>query len=909
MNDSPPRTRLSRADERVAAFLVRWVDGVRRRARLVVWGTLALTLALAAFIVLRLGINSDNMSLIHPDLPFMVNQREFAEHFPILDSALLVLVDARTPELARESADALREALASRTEFFEDVYVPGGSRFFEEHGLLYTDVDDLYDFADGMTRMQPLIAELERDASIANFTRLVRLGLDAVHEEGADGEEWPAILEAIGKATAAVYAEFPIAVSWEEVLLQDSALDVPTRRVIVAHPLLDFGNLLGAGRSMDAIREEAARLGLDAPRGVQVRITGNPALNHEEMVGLLWDIGGAGLFCFMLVAFLVYLALRAKRLVVGVLVTLIVGLLWTAAFAAAAVGDLNLASIAFAILFIGLGVDFGIHLGMRYADVFARTRDNATALRGAAREVGGSLVLCTITTAVGFYVFVPTEFLGVAQLGLISGTGMLIMLFLTLTFFPALLCTWLALDPERPPTRSLRFRRAWWRVFQEHPRAVRWTAAAAGLLGLVLVPRAWFEPNVVNMRDPSTESVQAFYDLLDDSGFASPWFVNAIAPDFERAEALAARARELDAVESTLLLPDFVPDDQEEKLAILDDLAMLLDSPRSATKGEPPPAGEQVEALRELHDFLAADWIEGDDSRLAESMRALRARLGEFLTRVEREGDTAEAMAALDDVLLSRLPGQIARLRAAIGTREISLETLPEGLRRRMVSPEGLVRVQIFSSEDLRGRGAIQRFSDAVGAVVPDPVGIAYNLTGLGRVTVASFQQALVSAIVLIGILLFVLWGRLSDVSVVVAPLLLGSALTVSAMVLLDVPFSFFNVLVIPLVFGVGVDSGIHLVHQSHLEEAERAAHEDLLSTTTARAVFYSALTTTGSFGSLAFSDHLGMHSLGLLLTAGMILTVICTLIVLPALLDLRRRGGPALERELPASRADEVAG
>ncbi len=900
MDGRPPRSRLSRADERIARFLVAWVDGVRRRARAVVWGTLVVTLALAAFTALRLGINSDNLSLIHPDLPFMVNQREFAEHFPVLDSALLVLVDARTPELARESADALREAIAARTELFEDVYVPGGSRFFEEHGLLYTDVDDLYDFADGMARMQPLIAELERDASIANFTRLVRLGLEAVREEGSDGEEWPAILEAIGQATAAVYAEFPVAVSWEEVLLQDSTLDVPTRRVIVAHPLLDFGSLLGAGRSMSAIREEAARLGLDARRGVQVRITGNPALNHEEMVGLLWDIGAAGVFCFLLVAFLVYLALRSKRLVVGVLGTLIVGLVWTAAFAAVAVGDLNLASIAFAILFIGLGVDFGIHLGMRYADAFVRTRDPAEALREAARDVGGSIVLCTVTTAVGFYVFVPTEFLGVSELGLISGTGMLIILFLTLTFFPALLSSWLALDPERPPTASLRFRRPWWRVFDAHPRAVRWTAALAALGGLLLVPGAWFEPNVVNMRDPTTESVEAFYDLLDDSGFASPWFVNAVADDFESAEALAARARELDAVESTLVLPNVVPDDQDEKLAILEDLAMLLDSPRSAPGATPPDAAEQVAALRELHAFLGAPWIESDGSRLAASMQALRRRLGELLARVEREGNEGEAMASLDEVLLSRLPGQIARLRAAIGTSEITLESLPDGLRRRMVSPEGLVRVQIFSSEDLRGRGAIQRFSDAVGAVVPDPVGIAYNLTGLGRVTVASFQQALISAIVLIGLLLFTLWGRLADVAVVLGPLLLASVLTVSAMVLLDVPFSFFNVIVIPLLFGVGVDSGIHLVHQSHLEEVERAPHEDLLSTTTARAVFYSALTTTGSFGTLTFSDHIGMRSLGILLTAGMILTVICTLVVLPALLELRRRGGPALKRELP---------
>jgi predicted RND superfamily exporter protein len=285
-------------------------------------------------------------------------------------------------------------------------------------------------------------------------------------------------------------------------------------------------------------------------------------------------------------------------------------------------------------------------------------------------------------------------------------------------------------------------------------------------------------------------------------------------------------------------------------------------------------------------------------------MRALRSQLGDLLARVEREGNESEAMAALDAVLLSGLPAQIARLRGAIGTSEITLESLPAELRRRMVSPEGLVRVQIFSSEDLQARGAIERFSDAVSSVVPDPVGIACNLVGLGRVTVESFRQALIAAIVLIGLLLFALWGRIADVAVVVSPLLLAAVLTVSVMLLLGVPFSFFNVIVIPLIFGVGVDSGIHLVHQAHVSEAESQDREDLLATTTARAVFYSALTTTGSFGSLAFSDHVGMQSLGILLTAGMVLTVVCNLIVLPALLDLRRRGAPAVSAQVPEREA-----
>jgi hopanoid biosynthesis associated RND transporter like protein HpnN len=849
-------------------------------------GVLASTLLIGLYAALHLGVDSDNLAMIDPDLPFMRNNREFARTFPTLDNALLVVIDAETPELAQRASDALEQRLAGLSEYFEDVYVPGASRFFEEHGLLYREVWELDDFATGMAAVQPVIAELERDNSIANFARLVRVGLEAVKEGNADGSEWPAILDRISHATVAVYREFPVAISWDEVLLRGSTIDVVKRRVIVLHPLLDFGNLLAAGSSMRAIRDAARELELDPQHGVRVRITGNPALNYEEMAGLLWDIGGAGLFCFLLVAFLVYLALRSVKLVLAVLATLLVGLVWTAGFAAASVGDLNLASVAFAILFIGLGVDFGIHLGMRYADLLARGLAHEDALREAARSVGSSLVLCTVTTAVGFYVFVPTEFRGVAELGLISGTGMLIILFLTLTFLPALLSSGLRPDPRRAARRRLHFRSPWWTRFERHPRAVRWAAALAGAGALALVPRAWFESNVIDMRDPSTESVQAFNDLLAQSGTMSPWFVNAVAPDLESAQALAARLRALDSVDQTLTLADFVPEDQAEKIESLRDLSLMLDTPPPTGAPAPAPSEEaQVQALRDLRAFLDADWIEDVDTPLAQSLRLLSAQLGRFLERIDREDNAEQVMAAFHEVLLSTLPRQVERLRVAIDTSGIGFDDLPEDLRRRMLAPDGRARIQAFPAQDLQQRGALERFSNSVLAVAPDAVGVTVNLTGFARVTVASFRQALVSAILLIAALLWLIWRRPSDVALALAPLLLAAALTVACMVLLRVPFSFFNVVVIPLLFGVGVDSGIHLVHQSR----QAGSGDALLATTTARAIFYSAVTTTASFGSLALSGHRGVRSLGILLTVGMCLTVVCNLVVLPALIELRR--------------------
>jgi predicted RND superfamily exporter protein len=255
---------------------------------------------------------------------------------------------------------------------------------------------------------------------------------------------------------------------------------------------------------------------------------------------------------------------------------------------------------------------------------------------------------------------------------------------------------------------------------------------------------------------------------------------------------------------------------------------------------------------------------------------------------VEREGDAEQALASLETRLFATLPDQIARIRTGLAVSELAMEDLPPRLLAHMLAPDGRARVQIFPSQDLSKGGSREAFVDAVAAVSPGVSGVVVNIVEFGRATVSSFQQALVSAVLVITLLLFLLWRSVVDTALVMTPLLLAALLTTASMTLLGLPFNFTNVIVLPLLFGIGIDSGIHLVHQSKLRDS---THSNLLETTTARAVFYSALTSTVSFGSFGFCSHLGLRSLGVELTAGMILTVLCVLLLLPALIQLRSGG------------------
>jgi hypothetical protein len=873
---------VSRLEERIGTALAWWASAVSARARLVFGLILAITAVSGFYAATELGVNTEYKQLLPADLPVRQIWDSFSEQFPTLNESLLVVVDGETPELARDAGLQLAERLHARRDVFTEVFVPGEGDFFARNGLLYRSPEELDALIDRMAEVQPILAEMTVDPSISNLARLIQLGLDQADSETAV-RDWPAVLDRVSHATVAVYDEYPLRVSWEDVLLGGSAIDPSSRTVIIAEPILDYASVFSAKASIAAIREAAADLEGPAS-GVRVRVTGNPALNYEEMRGLIRDVAVAGVVSALAICGILYLALRSSRLMFTSVITLVIGLVWTAAFATFAIGRINLVSIAFAVLFVGLGIDFAIHLGVHYEDLRRRGLEHGDSIREALRRVGSALTICTLTTATGFFAFVPTDFRGAGELGLISGTGMFVIFFLTVTLYPALLQLWVAGKQDWPRV-SKPFHLPGLAAAERHPRATLGVAAVLGIASVFAFPQLRFYSDVVKMRDPQTESVKAFLDL-QESVATTPWQADLREPDLASAQALAARLREQPEVDRAVTLADYVPADQEEKIEILEDLALLLDMPRARSQREPLPAAEQVEALRELHDYLDKEWLQRSPSHLASSALHLRTRLGEFLVRVEDDPRPDEALASLEEILLGGLPDQLARLQRATQPELFGIEDLPLQIRRRMLAADGTARVQVFPSEDAGDSETLVRFVDAVQEVKPIATGMAPNLVELGRATSRSFRTALMLSMFFITALLIALWRKPIEVAMALAPLFLGASLTAATMWMMGMTFNFINLIVIPLLLGIGVDSGIHLVHRGlHIQ----GDGEKLTESQTARAVFYSALTTIASFGSLALSAHRGLAGMGILLVCGMVFMLNSNLLVLPALIRIYR--------------------
>ena len=314
----------------------------------------------------------------------------------------------------------------------------------------------------------------------------------------------------------------------------------------------------------------------------------------------------------------------------------------------------------------------------------------------------------------------------------------------------------------------------------------------------------------------TADSVTAFNDLLATEGL-SPWSVSLLAKDSAAADAAAARLASLDAVDHTRTLSDYVPTEQEQKLAILEDVALFMAPPPPAERvPRAPTPSEELDALR---GFVAttAEMPAALDPKTRAALDRLRAAISGVVERLARASDAEQAAALrrLETSVVGTLPDQVRRIDTALSAEPVEASDLPPELVRDTVAPDGRVRVDAYPKHDLGSDDvALQHFADSAVEALPQATGIAVTTVESARVVVKSFREALLGASLAIALLLFALWRRLSDTLIALAPLALSAALLAAFGVIFDLPFNFANVLVLPALLGIGIDSGIHLVHR-----------------------------------------------------------------------------------------------
>ncbi|NIA71617.1 MMPL family transporter [Pelagibius litoralis] len=867
-----------------------WVRRVCRRAGLVVSLSLLAAAGLLWFAVTTLSINTSTTDMLSEDLPFRQNNVAVDLAFPQRDDTLILVIEGPDSLAAEQAAARLAATLREQPERFESVFDLEGAAFFRRNGLLFLSQIDLDTQADRLAEAEPLLAALLEDPSLRGLQGLLT---NAFTEAEGGGENLGFLLDSLAAVAEALPTQPHARLSWPALLQEQAETDSQKRRFLIVKPRTDFASLTPVAAAVVAIEAAIEVSGFDAAAGYRIRLTGEALMLQDELYSVRSGIGFVGLLSAVLVACVLFIGLRSWRLVLPILVTLVVGLCWTAGFAALAVGQLNLISVAFAVLFIGLSVDFGIHFALRFREVLgaggssgeplhAEPGESGTqaALSLTAALIGRPLLLCGLSSAIAFFAFLPTAYRGLSELGLIAGGGMFIALFANLTLLPALLSLLpLQAAPLQPgPIAAVG---AW--VHRQAGQRARWLLGLGGLLALaslLALPQAVFDDDPLNLRDPNSPSVATLLDLLSDER-VQPYEAEVLAADLPQAVALAARLEALPEVAAAVTLADFVPADQQDKLAVIDEMVLFL-SPLFLP-GEPlapPGPDERRKALTALQQTLAtAPPPLGDAAgRLLTALRALDG------------GDNA-VLAKLERAWLAGLGPQIDRLGEALEADAVGLEDLPPDLIARYRAADGRALIEVQPRDDLRDAAARARFVDAVQAVVPTVSGPPVTIVAAGRAVIEAFVQASLIALVAIAVLLWLVLRSLRDCLLVLIPLVLAAAMTVAAGVLLDLPFNFANVIVLPLLLGLGVDSGIHSVMRAR--ELRQAGPDGAAgANSTPRAILLSALTTLASFGALGLSSHPGTASMGMLLTLAIVVTLFCILLLLPALLAVTERRG-----------------
>jgi uncharacterized protein len=848
----------------------------------VILGFLLLAILSASYFTRHFVISSDSNKLMSSSLPWRQQEAMLDLAFPQRIDRIVAVIDATTPEAADDAADVLVNDLSPRSDVIRTISRSDGGEFFERNGILFRSLDEVRrDTADLITA-QPFLGTLAADPTLRGIFRTLSQSLEGVRLGKAKLDDLRPSFAGIADALEALANGKAPAFSWRTLITGRAAKSSELRHFVSIQPVLDFGDLQPGSKATAVIREAAYRLGLTPEKGVNVRLTGSVALSDEEFATIADGAALNGAVTVLLVGFVLWFALKKARIILAILLNLAVGLVVTAAVGLWMVGALNPISVAFAVLFVGLGVDFGIQFSIRYRSERHACEDLHLALLATARSVAGPLLLAAASIATAFYSFLPTAYVGLSELGVIAGTGIVIAFATTVTLVPALLSV-LKPPAEQKPIgyaalapldRFLERQRNW----------IVGLTLAVTIIGLPLLADLRFDFNPLNLRAQDTESIATLLDLMKDPD-TSPNTIEILKSSLGEALPVVARLRQLPEVGRVLTLQSFVPDDQDAKLALIEDASFFLQNTINPDHFDPEPTPAETKAAIEKLVPELSDAARDLDSPAALQARRLATLLGALANA---------PMPSLDRVrqaLVAPLRTTLRQVRRLLTAEQVSVETLPPALKKQWVSNDGRARIEVGPKGDGNDNATLSHFVAAVRGVEPDAAGKPIFMIEAAATMVKAFLQAAVSSVLLIALILFIALRRWIDVALTLVPLLIAIVVTLEICVVIGLRLNFANIIALPLLLGVGVAFKIYYII------AWRSGETNFMQSSLTRAILFSACTTAIAFGSLWLSHHPGTSSMGKLMALSLLTTLAAAVIFQPALMATQRQRRPIPDR------------
>ncbi len=647
------------------------------------------------------------------------------------------------------------------------------------------------------------------------------------------------------------------------------------------------GSSLPLKRTLVAHTRAAVERVLAARPGIAYGLTGPPAMTVEEMAAIGRDgrrtsaVAVVGVYLLSLAAF------RRRRHALLGLATLVCGVVWSLGAVRLELGYLNMITTALVPILVGMGIDYAIHPISQF-ELETRTLARAAAVRATFRKTAAAVVVSAATTAAAFFCFLFMQFRGFAELGLVTGVGVLLCLLAALLLLPALLVLF-----GGGGGRDAAVDRVWdlgaARRVCARPAPVLAVALVGTLAGAWLARGVELDSSLLELLPAGAESLRYLERVNEESALANN-FNLVVADDLEALAALRERARREETIARFESILTFLPQDPDRSAAAVARAAALLD--RIRVRDEPFDADALHTALRRLEAALA----EAADAAFVTGLGELSGNLEQ--ARAEAEA-AAATLAAADAERIERIGRALHRLRAKL--RDLleqarvaarapapSLASLPAAIRDRYVTSRGRFLAYLYPDGDMYDPAFLAAFNAACRRVDAEAIGFPVLFEDHSNRITAGFETAFIAGALLVCLLLAIDLRGVRHALLAMVPVLLGVTWMLGLMRAFGLHFNFANLVAVPIVIGVGIDSGVHLVHRYRLE---RDCEIPVILAHTGRAILIASLTTMLGFGSLALATHRGMQSLGLLLLIGVGTNLVAAIVVLPCLLAWRRHG------------------
>ncbi len=885
-------------------------DAVMRRPRWFLYPQLLLAAACVYYTIKNLEFDASRDNLVGGDKKYHQNFLKFKKEFPLPDD-LVVVVESEDREKNRQFVERLGAKLEAETNLFMDVVYKGDLKMLGPKALLFVPEEDLKELRQTLHDYRPFLEQFSQATNLATLFNLVnRQFRTASREENAETTAMLKALPALDRILSlagdslkrqgnppspgitALFGGGAEAESQMYITFAQGRIYLATARA-----LKDDLN----AQAVPRLRQLVAETQLEVP-GLNVGVTGEPVLEIDEMAQSQGDTEKATILSLLIVAMIFIYGYHETGRPIKATVCLIVGLAYTMAFTTAVIGHLNILTVTFAPILVGIAIDFGVHLITRYEEEVRHGASNETALRKAMIFTGMGVVTGALTTSGAFLAMAATDFRGIQEMGVICGGGLLICLVPMLTMLPALLLRGRQNIIDHALGKTLERRAKVENIWLSRPRRVITITAATCVAALFAAlphgtrPGVYFDYNLLNMQSEGLPAV-VFEKKLISSAEKSVLYGAIVADSLEDALKLEARLTNLPTVASVDLagidgMARYLTEDQSRKLAIVaqakQDVASVEFAP--ADTG-PVDVRDLSQTLWSLYGYasLALGEVPKEEAELRKQLQSLRDTISALRMQMLMAPSNAVSLklASYQQALFRDIRETFHSLRTQDDRGRLTVDDLPKVIRQRFLGTSGKYLVQVYPKKDVWQRAPQEQFVKEMRTVDPNVTGTPVQLYEYTSLLKSSYQEAAVYSLIAIILLVLVHFRQVGCVVLSLLPVTVGAIWMVGIMGLFDMPFNPANIMTLPLIIGIGVTNGIHILNRFAEER-----NPSVLARSTGKAVVISGLNTIAGFGSLMIAKHRGIESLGFVMAIGTATCMIAGVTLLPAVLNLLNERG-----------------